>query len=79
MLMWFNKSVITINVMFKILDITSLRFIYIYIYSINLDLEQVLSIQTCVFPLSKCTKINRSGSKWIELDQMDRIGPNGPK
>ena len=32
MLMWFNKSVIIINVMLKILDITSLRSIYIYIY-----------------------------------------------
>ena len=31
-LMWFNKSVARINVMFKILDITNLRYIYIYIY-----------------------------------------------
>ena len=29
-LMWLNKSTITINPMFKILDITSLRFIYIF-------------------------------------------------
>ena len=34
MLMWFNKSVVIINVMLKILDITSLIYIYIY-----LDLE----------------------------------------
>ena len=32
MLMWLNKNVIIINVMLKILDITSLRSIYIYIY-----------------------------------------------
>ena len=34
--MWHNKSVATINTMFKILDITSLRFIF---FIINLDLE----------------------------------------
>ena len=34
-LMWLNKSIAKINAMFKILDITSLRFFYI----INLDLS----------------------------------------
>ena len=35
-LMWFNKSVVTINTTLYILDITSLRsFIYIYIYIIG--------------------------------------------
>ena len=33
MLMWFNKSVIIINVILKILDIMSLRYIYIYIFN----------------------------------------------
>ena len=32
MLMWLNKNVLTINVILKILDIMSLRFLYIYIY-----------------------------------------------
>ena len=33
MLMQLNKSVVTINDMLKILDISSLKFIYIYIYN----------------------------------------------
>ena len=41
-LMWLNINIVIINAILKILDITSLRFIYIYIYKINLDLGQVL-------------------------------------
>ena len=39
MIMWINRSVVTITIMLKILDITNLRPIYIYIYIINLNLE----------------------------------------
>ena len=55
-----------------------------------LDLDQVLSTQTCIFSLCKCTKIDRSGpkqtesdlnrpnwTKWIEHDKMDKIRMNG--
>ena len=39
MLMWLNKSVVTINVLLNILDIRRLRSIY---FLINFDLEEVL-------------------------------------
>ena len=32
MFMWLNKNIVTINIMLKILDITNLRYIFIYIY-----------------------------------------------
>ena len=53
---------------------------------IILDLEYVLSTQTYLLPLCKCTKMDRSRSKWAKVDQtrpkytkMDIIGLNWTK
>ena len=69
----------------KILDITSLRSIFLLI---NLDMGQALSTQTCIFPICKFTKMDwmfspkkkkkkkdQSSPNRIECTNMDRIGP----
>lgn len=73
--------------MFKILNITTLKFMYTFL--INLDLDKELSTQTnmffplyflfweTVFLLFKCTKIDWSGSKWTEWIEYEQSGPNG--
>ena len=84
--MWLNKSVITINGMFKILDITSLRSIF---FKINMNLEQVLLTKHIFSLYAKCTKMNQgeskqievdpnrlNGTKWTEWTKYDRIRPN---
>ena len=54
MLMWLNKNIAVINIMLKILNITSLRYIY-------MDLEQVVLTQTYIFLICRCIK-------WTEVD-----------
>ena len=61
--MWFNKSVVIINTMLKILDIIGLRYIYIYIY-----IYIKFGFRICIFTIFKCTKMDQSGPKWIKVD-----------
>ena len=84
----FLKNVITINAILKILDITSLRFVYIFN---KFGFRIVFSTQTCFCPLcksvsaqnrSKWTKMDRSGPNrlnWTKVDGRERIRPNGNK
>ena len=67
--------------MLKILDIMSLKSIYIFL--INLDLEQVLSTQISLDqiganePISPSwieLELDGSEPKWIEQTKLDRIG-----
>lgn len=77
MLMAVNKSVTTINALFKILYIMSLRSIYLYIYIYRFGIGALK--RTRLFPICKCTKmdINRlNWTEWKEVDRMDKIGSN---
>ena len=69
MLMWFNKSVVIINVMLKILDITSLIYIYIYIFGFRIS---ALNLNMS-FPCMQVYKNEMKWSKWTE------VNTNGPK
>ena len=82
-----NKGVTIIYVMFKILNIKSLRFIYIFNkFGFRIGVFQPKHIFSC-------TKMDQSGPKWIKMDrnspnklnqtkwnkvdQMKRMGTNG--
>ena len=65
-----NKSVAIINTMFKILDIMSLRYIYINKFGFRIG----------VFNLNMfflITKVHKNISKWIKMDWSGLNGPNG--
>ena len=66
--MWLNKSVVTINIMLKILNIMSLRSIC---FLINLDLEQVLLTQICLTHYV-------STQKWTEYIEWTKVDQNRP-
>ena len=83
--MWLNKSVATINTIIKILDIPSLRFIYIYIYN-KFGYKLDAFSPKIYFPIMlmhknilKWTKMNQSdpdGPNWTKWNKVNRIGPN---
>ena len=75
--MWLNKSVVIIITLLKILDITCLKFIYIYIYINKLGFRIGTLNPKYVFPLyvsaQEWTEVDQNGLKWTQMDQMDRI------
>ena len=66
--MWLNQSVVTINVMFKILDIMSLRYIYIYILINKFRFSIGALNPNMSFPYMQ---VHKNGPKGIE------VGTNG--
>ena len=71
--MQLNKSVATINAILKILDIMSLRSIF-FKNKFGFIIGALNPNMSFFFTTCKCTKMDRSGPKWIEVVQMDRSG-----
>ena len=66
----------------RILDITSLRYIYIYILNLDFGTLKPNNIFPIYVSAQKWSKVGTTGpnyTKWIEVDQIDKIGPNGNK